>query len=691
MPQIVNASPADMLLGANDLGAHALPVTRDAVPQHVPLIFMYAQKGTPKRFLGTGAAAVANYGRETFNPDGVFYKHTTRLANELYGVGNACQHQRVVPADASDASVIVYADVLSTTATVGGVANTPVNYVKFIAEPAVAGSAVGSAVAKPGTYGVGAGAARVTSTMTPILEQRSIAPGAAYNDMGFTIESLLTAAQDSKIIANSKALTYNLGLVTRGINGGAPVIRKSLYGEPAVACTLVGGVKDPVTGAPKDIAAVFDANWFNETNPLLPVVYRDYSAFHVYQANIDALAATFLATEKTHVTAANLATYDFTTADPILINAEAGLINFFTCQTTGGTPYVSILKPTVAMVSTLAAGQTEVVISKNTPIYMTGGSDGTLSDANFEALVQTEMAKYLDPNSNVIDNAVNVETHLYDSGFTGATKPFLLNFMAVRKDTIVALGTHEEVAEATVPKTLSAARATATALKTAAMLFPESDFFGTSVARAIVVSGAYRLNTDIKRNFHSALFEVAIKTAKLMGAGNYKWNATYNFDHGPAAVLQYGSDYQPAFIPAGVKPQLWNDGMIWAQPKDRVTYFIPAMQTVYPDDTSPLNSWLTICALVTLNRIASDAWRQFTGTATMTDAVFIDNVTNYLNGRLAGIFDNLVTVVPEVIITQADAARGYSWQIRYRLYAGTMKTVMVSYTDVYRLNAAPVV
>jgi len=126
--------------------------------------------------------------------------------------------------------------------------------------------------------------------------------------------------------------------------------------------------------------------------------------------------------------------------------------------------------------------------------------------------------------------------------------------------------------------------------------------------------------------------------------------------------------------------------LVWAQPKDRSTYFIPAVQTVYDNDTSPMNSWLTVCALATLNRISSDAWREFTGTSTMSDAEFKDAVLSYLNARIQGIFDGMMVVIPEVVISQADAQRGYSWGHTFRLYAGNMKTKMVSHTEVYRLS-----
>jgi len=690
-----NASPAYYLLGANDKGSNPLPVTRDAIPQHVPLIFTFGEKGTLKKLLGTGAAAVANYGANTFNPDMPYFTHTTRFAKEMYGAANACMHQRVVPTDAgAPANVVLYIDILNdvigtptrdpiTGAITRSAATTvPGCFVKFITEPAT--GAFGSATVKPGTFTNAAGT--VTSTMYPVYETRANAQGAYYNNNGMIIEPM-GASIDTNIATGSKALTYALSLVNRPAAGGSPVVRKSLYGEQSVKCTLINNVTDPITKTKVDLKSVFDNNWFNETDPLLPIAYNEYEGIHVYDASIAQALNVLLGTETAQVTPATLSWYDFTSATPAVLAGEFGLLDMFGLQSSKGAPYATIAKATAAMPSTLAAGQQVVTLGAKTPVYQQGGSDGTLTNAMFETVVGIEMAKYLDANSSVMDNAINVETHLYDTGFTVPFKPTLLNFIALRKDTAVALSTHDD--SLATPLALSATRAVAATLKTQAAMFPESGYFGTPVSRVIVPSGAARLHSDPTNAYHAITFEVGIKTARLMGAGNYKWDAVYNFDHGPAATLSASYDYQPSFIPEGVKPTLWNDGMVWAQPKDMHTYFIPAMQTVYTNDTSPLNSWLTVCALVTLNRVASDAWREFTGTATMSDAVFKDAVLAYLNSRLNGVFDGLLTVIPDVIIDQKDAQRGFSWQIAYRLYAGTMKTAMVSYTEVYRLNALP--
>ncbi len=181
-------------------------------------------------------------------------------------------------------------------------------------------------------------------------------------------------------------------------------------------------------------------------------------------------------------------------------------------------------------------------------------------------------------------------------------------------------------------------------------------------------------------------YELALKTARMMGADDFIWKKEYLFDHGELAVMEWLTDVTPEFIPAGMKPSLWNEGLIWAQPKNREQFFFPALQTIYDDDTSVLNSWLTIQGIVTVVKIADDAWREHTGTSSMADNVFTDTVLAYVNRRLAGIFDGLLVVIPEVNITAMDELRGYSWELINKIYSANMKTKMVNRIESYRLS-----
>jgi len=710
-----NGSPEHIALGADDKSTRVLYPERDPIAQHTPLAFIFAQKGTTKKAYMSGSKLVPTYGAKTLDRDGPYYNHSTLMLEGLMGAPNSCVVKRLVPADAGpESNIAIFLDVLdadipnyvrnsqgdyvidpatnaykvdTTTPTISGVK------LKVIAEYIPEGlNGFGMLSSKQGTM---VDANGVSSIMYPILEIKAKEKGEYYNNIGIAIESPSETDVDPAIISDVKALPYKLSLYTRQAAGSAPTVLRSLFGEPAVLFTFKEKAKNPTTGARFDLEQVFNTNWYNETDALKLLRYNDYEGLYLYRNNLELVLGKVMTNEKAYITSAvttwddgleasTLSWFDFTTDDQAELDNELYIINPFTGKSTKNVKYFTLEMDDSTPV--LTATQKEVHVSKDTPIFLNGGSDGTLSNENFEALVRAELAKYADPDSEYMDTAVNVESVLYDSGFSLQTKLEMYNFISLRKDTAVAVGTHDAaLGEKFLP--LSDVRAIAVALKTRAKLAPESSYFGTGVARAITPGGSGLLRNGSYTDRVPMTYEIAIKSAKMMGAGDYKWKRVYAFDHGANAVLQELVDVQPSFIPAGIKPTLWNDGLIWAQPKDRVDYFIPAVQTIYDNDTSVLNSWTTVIALATLNRIADDTWREFTGSNFYTDSEFKEAVLAYLNKRLEGIFAELLVVIPEVLIDDADARRGYSWHVLFKLYAPNMKTKMVSSTEVYRIGA----
>jgi hypothetical protein len=375
--------------------------------------------------------------------------------------------------------------------------------------------------------------------------------------------------------------------------------------------------------------------------------------------------------------------FDYSTTDVDTLKAEElYLFNMFTLRSFGNVRYFTIqLDDGVA---NLTSTQKEVTISSTTPIFLNGGSDGTLSNEEFEKAVVAEMAKYLDPNSEVHDLAVNPESVFYDSGFTLDTKKELFNFIALRKDTFLSLSTHDSTLGSRY-NNLSDTRAIAVALKARGQLAPESTYYGTEIARCIVVGSTMELSDNSTEDRVSTLYEIAYNTANMMGASDGVWKANKIFDNAPGNIIKLGYNIQPKFIPNGIKPTLWADGLIWAQPYDMHQFHHPALQTIYSDDASALNNYFVAFALTTCTKIAHRVWANFTGSAHYSADEFKEAVFNYALKEV-NVFDGIVKVIPEVIMTDEDILRGYSWQLKFKLYGGIMKTVQVYTTEVYRLD-----
>lgn len=713
---IKNASPEFLNLGTDDQSARKLYPSTIDVPSHCPKLWFLGKKGTTKPNLTLPEQLSKLYGNETFNVSGKYYNHATLLLTLFATEGNTCMTQRVVPDDAgAKANCAIYIDVLPTTlpnylrsstgalipdAATNGYKidpNTPtvagykIKFIKDYVTGDVTDQTLGLLVPKQGTMSDGG----TKSTMYPFLEILASEQGEAYNNNGFYFTNFYKGDFDTKIVSKTKTLPYGFSLVTRESASVSPTIERTLFGETYSTVVLKDKVVHPTTNARLDLPYLFKTRWFNETDNLKELKYNEYDGMYLYKANLELILKNILVNEKAYVSSdvttysdggmsSTLSWYDFTTSDQTAILDEIYLLNIFTCKSTANVRY-----QTVAIsddVATLTGNQSEVSFSSTTPVYLSGGSDGTISDDMFEKLVQAKLAEYADQDALVQDTAINVESVIYDSGFSVETKKAFANVLSIRKDVNVALTTHEARLGAK-SYTLSESRDIASALKTRLSMAPESSYFGTQTCRAIIVGGAYHLRVDSREDLSPQLFEIAIKSARMMGASNGNWKAVYLFDKAPNSLLEFGTDPKPEYIPMSIKPTLWSDGLVWSQPYDRTQYHFPAIQTIYDDDTSVLNSWWVICALPTVNKVAEQCWRDYTGSTALTDGQFIEEIETYCKAKLKPErFANMFELIPSCVIDDDDKLRGYSWHLNIKLYANNMKSKMVYNTTVYRMS-----
>jgi hypothetical protein len=133
---------------------------------------------------------------------------------------------------------------------------------------------------------------------------------------------------------------------------------------------------------------------------------------------------------------------------------------------------------------------------------------------------------------------------------------------------------------------------------------------------------------------------------------------------------------------------MWTVGLNFPLNYKVKTQFFPALQTVYENDTSVLNSFFTAVAISYLNKIAHSAWREFTGTISLSNSQLEQKVNEYVSGLLKDKFDGKFVVTPAAKVTEEDALRGYSWTLPIKIYANNMKTVMVTHVESYRIDGS---
>ena len=709
---ILNASPQSINLGTLDTSGTIVTPSETPIPQHLPKVYFFAKKGTSKPTLVQPVEMSLLYGSESFDIRYKWFNHQTRYIQTFAGNGNIMMAQRLIPTDAGPvANATIYCDMIADNipnylrnsdgsyvvdpATNQYKVNTvtptiPGYRLKFIKDYSNTTDIVlGMATSKTGTM---VDSENNPSTMHPIIQYKASEQAAAYNENGLMFINP-DVNMNKAISSNINALVYNLALVNKPIGNNSYNLVQSLYGETSVQFSLMPNAINPITQAKFDLDTVFSNNWYNETDTELPLVYNEYEGMYVYNDNVKTILTTLMTTEAEYIstesvvwtdglTANTISWFDFSSSDATeLVNNEIYLLNLFNCKSSTNVNYFS------AIVDNTSANTTgnlkEVTMSSTTPVYLSGGSDGTLDNTMYESLLVTEMAKYADSNSQVIDDAVNVESTVYDSGVTFDTKKAMINFISVRKDTSAIFTTHDDsLGKGTL--SLSDQRAIASALKTMLKLAPESTYYGTGVARAVIVSGTGNMPDNSTADSIPLNYSIANKASAYMGAASGNWNISKSFGMGNENIITELKNIQPSFIPAGIKPTLWSAGIVWAQPYDIKQYHFPAIQTVYDDDTSVLNSFPVIVAIGTVTKAANKAWRNFTGVTTMTDAQLSTAIVNFINAELKDKFGGVLTVVPEVQFTAKDLQLGYSWRLVNKIYANNMKTVMVYTTETFR-------
>jgi hypothetical protein len=180
--------------------------------------------------------------------------------------------------------------------------------------------------------------------------------------------------------------------------------------------------------------------------------------------------------------------------------------------------------------------------------------------------------------------------------------------------------------------------------------------------------------------------EVAIKSAKYMGAGNGVWKSGFSFDQAPQNNIDFFKEINATFTPRSVKNKDWANGLNWVDSYTRRTAYFPALKTIYDNDTSILTSYFTMMAVVELQKVGDRAHRRFSGVSSLSNEQLIERVNEFVEQNTAGRFDNRFVIKSNAYFTQADIARGYSWSLEIVIYGPNMKTVQTVYVTSRRLT-----
>lgn len=332
-----------------------------------------------------------------------------------------------------------------------------------------------------------------------------------------------------------------------------------------------------------------------------------------------------------------------------------------------------------------ASASDKAVFSGRAIHYLRGGSDGTMSDANYDELVRREMLGF--PNKGMVKYENELKYSLgtfHDSGFSYDTKEALVNFIGKSQNTFLFLTTH---AFDQGQNDMQAEESAKVALIEMVQSVPESALFGTPVARACITgqSGFIR-NSSWKKPVPFG-YSLANLFSRYAGQKDGRYKPEYRFNRGSKTVIE---DLERVTMPwkgNEVYASDWDVSLVTCRSYDYYRLFIPAVQSVYPEERSVLNNALFNFTMAYVYRVTDRVWANTTGEDRMTRDELAKDVENQLIEELEGRLDGVANITPKAYFTPEDIANGYSISVDLRCEGSVLLTQFNTTIRVFRREA----
>jgi len=456
--------------------------------------------------------------------------------------------------------------------------------------------------------------------------------GAGGNKMGFRL--FYNSSFDATSVSNSGAMQYSFQPVVLNGTTGIESPIYDIYNNQTQTFAFMPGAYDPGTDSYYDLNEVI-ANDFNGL-PGLP--YQ----FYTYGANAGLIGSAVLALSP-----------ELALANPSI---TPYLINLFTGVDGNNNPYEHMI----------VASNAVSVLNANVVQYLQGGTDGSLSKTTLEDQIVSFVSGETNP---LIGDAFRYPfTHFYDSGFalnkivgTGPSavvtpiKASLMNIFSLRDDVAIDFSTQDVAQPA---NTAAQDQATGSALRTAALLNPESTDFGTQVCRVAIYQQCGTLSdTQVYQNIVPATLDRMIKRCMYNGT-DHVTGEPKGRPNSEVTIFNIASLNWTPTTPQQMQTS-WNTGLNYMQYCDISTIFYPDLLSAYPIDSSLLSSSvLTDYAAVYLKKVIRRQWTIIAGRDDPPKTLF-GTIAKGIDAAASYVFNGNITTSTVVTQTAVDTALGY--------------------------------
>lgn len=454
----------------------------------------------------------------------------------------------------------------------------------------------------------------VTTVTYPLLALTTYV-GAAGNTKGFRL--FYDPNHDTNIVANTNSMIYSFQPVVQNdaTNIESPVY--DIYNSQTQTFSFRPGAYDASTATYYELVDVVRNNF--KGLPGLP--YQ----FHVYGANVGAIGQAAL------------------TLSPELGTINPYLLNIFTGTDHSGNPYEHLIVNNTAV----------SVLNSNVVLYLQGGTDGALTKEMLEEQTVQLVTGALNPQ--IADAFRYPFTHIYDSGYALSTKLQLMSIFALRDDVGIDFSTQDVANPA---NTAAQDQSTGSALRTAALLNPESTDFGTQCCRVSIYQQCGTLSdTQLYNKIVPATLDRMIKRCIFNGTDHITGEPKGR-PNSEVTIFSIDSLNWTPTTPQQMQLS-WNTGLNYIQYCDVATVFYPDLLSVYPIDSSLLSSAvLSDYAAIYLKHIIREQWTIIVGRDDPPKTLY-KVIANAIDARAAYVFGGFISTETVVSQTAVDTALGY--------------------------------
>ncbi len=681
----VNGMPSIQFGGINDLSRGTNPREPVAMPQHAPLIRLFTQTGpTATTFVGGANSSITDvYGVETLNRRSKYFNTNSLLAETLLGEGNGVWIKRLKPTDAGNpARIILALDIVNDLVpndrlTLPGF-NYPGDTDDTLPLPASINgfrarwvliedneTEVGRQEVVPGGF---VNAANTQSTLYPILELPVSFFGEEGNLNGFRMWPVLRSdpiRPDEDMMEEFKTRVYRFQFLKKLTAAASPQIVRTPTGDDYVEATFAKDAFSRSSELNYDVATKLISSYTDDgfLSGLEPR-FSPFEELYVYYNNLELIQSMVYDTELD--------------ADPSLplTASEHTQIDIFGGVDLDGNQY-----KTLYLEGAMDGG---ILLTSESVVYATGGSDGTMNHDTYEELVDQENLFWGQLEDDYENEAYFPFTKIYDMGLSMQSKYRQATVLSKHQSIELAFTTFVEKDGRAPTRSEEISRLQALMARLRAQ--PESTLYSTPAVRADIYLQTGELASGGYTKPVPQLLDVAAGWARMSGAANGQMRGNLAIDVEPNNEVRLIKNLNVPFFNQIASSEIWTNGGSVSSPLEPRVQYYACHRTIYNDATSVLISPITRSICCDIIRLAKRVHKSISGNAALTKAQIIEISDNTILRLVDRRYAGRVTIVPETYFTPEDDARGFSWRFKVKVYANNPRTTMFFDVETYRAD-----